>query len=112
MKEQTKAGQADGLKLCFACLILVFVLHFSFIQFLLLSTVCPLGSVPYTNWMVLGTLTLYFPVVISVLWKLGFSSVLWTLSLSPAKMQAVLAHLNPVSLLLVQFWDDGTTPFS
>lgn len=71
---------------------------------------CPSGSVPYTNWMVLGTVTLYFPVVTSDLWKLEFISVLWTLS--PAETEAVLAHLNPMGLLLVQFWDGGVMPFS
>ena len=73
---------------------------------------CPLGSVPYSNWMVLGTVTLYFPVVPSILWKLRFSSVLWTLALSPAQMETVLAHLNPIDLLLIQFWDGGVKPFS
>lgn len=39
-------------------------------RFLSLSTVCLLGSVAYSNWVILGAVTLDFPVVPSVLWKL------------------------------------------
>lgn len=32
------------------------------------------------------------------------------LALSPAEMETILAHLNPIGLLLIQFWD--VIPFS
>lgn len=38
--------------------------------------------------------------------------MLWTLALFPAEMETVLAHLNHIGLLLIQFWDGGVMPFS
>lgn len=81
MKQQTKAGQAGGLRLCFACLILLCFPSLVHSLFITLCTVS-LGSVPYSNWMVLGTATLHFPVVTR---KLRFSSVLWMLTFSCRK---------------------------
>jgi len=62
--------------------------------------------------MILGTVTLYFPVVPIALWKLQFGLVLWTLVLSPAKMETMLEHQSPICLPLIQFWDGRLIPFS
>lgn len=64
--------------------LLDFTLCFPSLVHSLFITLCTvsLGSVPYSNWMVLGTVTLHFPVVTR---KLRFSSVLWMLAFSCRK---------------------------